>query len=368
MRARGAAALRLRPALHREVRRPPPPRRVPGDRRRHVAPAPGGARLLRAAAQPEDRRDRPQPLAHPAAAHPDGSGGAQHRSGRRPHLARDRRIPRRGRRFLLHGSEPAPAGRAHGDGAGHRHRPRRHPTAREPGPQPGRPVARAPAGRPRVRRAGPGERGDDRRRRRDHPARGPCRRPRHPRRPLRPRRHRAARRRPREPPLRLAHREGHRLVGDLHRRLRRDRARPGGPADRARAHQPHPAPRDPHRRGVPAGRHRHRLPGRRPAATRAPQPRGRRRDRRSDGCGRRGRAGRRADRRGEARRRHRLRPCPRGRHRRRRRGRPRRRIDEDGAPRHRVHGADPGPGARGTGRLGGRGSGARLRPARGRDR
>ena len=124
--ARGGERLRGRSPLPREVPGPPPPRRDPDlrgrTRRLHVA---GRARVLRAAAPPEDRRG--EPLLHPrrADAAGDGRGGGEGRARRRLPGRRDRRVPRRrAPELLLPRDEHEAAGRAPGHRALHRARPR----------------------------------------------------------------------------------------------------------------------------------------------------------------------------------------------------------------------------------------------------
>ena len=130
--ARGGVELRRRPRAAREVPTRAPPHRDPGVRRPpRPGRAPVRARLLAAAPPSEGDRGGAGPRHAARDARRDGQRRGARRRGdrlcRRRHdrVHRRRRGRARPRALLLHGDEHAPPGRAPGDRADHRHRPRR---------------------------------------------------------------------------------------------------------------------------------------------------------------------------------------------------------------------------------------------------
>ncbi len=120
----GQELVRRRPRVHREIHREPAPHRNPGARRQARQRHPSRrARMLDPAPQPEDRRGGAVAAARRGDAQEDGRAGGRAGQGGRLQLRRHRRVRRRaGQDVLLPGDEHAAAGRASGDGAGHRPR------------------------------------------------------------------------------------------------------------------------------------------------------------------------------------------------------------------------------------------------------
>ncbi len=117
---------------------------------------PRRARLLGAAAEPEDRRGVAGTIGHAGAPRPDGRCGAGGGRGRGLRQCRDGRdAPDRHGRVLLPRDEHASPGRAPGDRGRHRARPRGRPARDRGGRDPGRPRSRGLAvdERPRSRGA-----------------------------------------------------------------------------------------------------------------------------------------------------------------------------------------------------------------------
>ena len=130
-RARGRGGVRRRHRLLRALRRAAPPRRDPDPRRRprHGALA-RRARLLRAAAPPEGARGVAVPGARPGAAGRDERGGGRVRERDRLHERGHGRVHARRPRVLVPRAERPDPGRAPGDRARDRPRPRRGPDPR----------------------------------------------------------------------------------------------------------------------------------------------------------------------------------------------------------------------------------------------
>ena len=113
-----------RPRLHREIHHRPAPYRNPSAgrqaRQRRLSRR---ARMLDPAPQPESHRGSAVAAARPGDAGENGRAGGRAGQGRRLRLGRHGRVRRRpGQELLFPGDEHAAAGRASGDGIGHRHR------------------------------------------------------------------------------------------------------------------------------------------------------------------------------------------------------------------------------------------------------
>ena len=114
--------------LRREIHAPRPAHRSAAPRRLARQPgAPLRARLLRAAPPSEGRRDRPAPNLPGERREPSSASGGQIGARGEVRQRRHGRVPgrRRHEQVLLHRSESANSGRAHGHRGGdrHRHRP-----------------------------------------------------------------------------------------------------------------------------------------------------------------------------------------------------------------------------------------------------